>query len=141
MKKITLSIIFLFLVESSSFTHIKHYENYNYLEYELFRNNKFIGKHIYKFKEIMEISQLIVKLAFKLKNLILFFTSIMLKAEEFYKNGKFFKFIANTLQNKKEKYVKINVDSTKKQLLIDGSSYKGPKALKTLLLGHGGIMK
>ena len=84
-------------------------------------------------KEIMEISQLIVKLAFKLKNLILFFTSIMLQSQEFYKNGKFFKFIANTLQNKKEKYVKINVDSTKKQLLIDGSSYKGPTSLDSIV--------
>ena len=40
-------------------------------------------------KEIMEISQLIVKLAFKLKNLILFFTSIMLKAKNFIKMANF----------------------------------------------------
>ena len=85
MKKITLSIIFLFLVESSSFTHIKHYENYNYLEYELFRNNKFIGKHIYKFKRNNGNLTVNSEVSFQIKNLILFFTSIMLKAKNFIK--------------------------------------------------------
>ena len=61
------------------------------------------------------------------------------QSQELYKNGKFFKFVANTLQNKKEKYVKINVDSTK-TTLIDGSSYKGPTSLE-FMVGTGGIMK
>ena len=30
--------------------HVDHYSKYNYLEYELYRNNKPIGYHIYKFQ-------------------------------------------------------------------------------------------
>ena len=29
--------------------HVDHYSKYNYLEYELYRNNKLIGYHTYKF--------------------------------------------------------------------------------------------
>ena len=103
MKKITLSIIFLFLVESSSFTHIKHYENYNYLEYELFRNNKFIGKHIYKFKRNNGNLTVNSEVSFQIKKFNIILYKYYAQSQEFYKNGKFFKFIANTLQNKKRK--------------------------------------
>ena len=52
MKKILVSISFvlflLFPLENNA--HVDHYSKYNYLEYELFRNNKLIGYHKYVFK-------------------------------------------------------------------------------------------
>ena len=49
MKKIILSIlIFLFYI-NASLSHVGHYNDFNYLEYELFRNNKLIGSHKYDF--------------------------------------------------------------------------------------------
>ena len=51
MKKIILSITFYFLISFTFiFGHVDHYKKYNYLEYELFRNNKSIGYHKYIFK-------------------------------------------------------------------------------------------
>ena len=49
MKKIFLSIIFLFLLNFSVFSHVEHYKKFNYIEYELFRNNDLIGYHKYEF--------------------------------------------------------------------------------------------
>lgn len=55
-------------------------------------------------------------------------------SEEIYKNGKFFKFSSKTNQNKKEKYVNINVNQSGKELIIDGTSYKG-NASKDAIVG------
>ena len=49
MKKIILSIIILSLFSFKVNSHVGHYENSEYLEYELFRNNKLIGYHKYDF--------------------------------------------------------------------------------------------
>ena len=48
MKKIILSII-IFTISSNAWSHIEHYSKFNYLEYELSRNNKLIGYHKYDF--------------------------------------------------------------------------------------------
>ena len=50
MKKILLSIAMFFLVYTQSLGHVDHYAKYNYLEYELYRNNNSIGYHKYNFK-------------------------------------------------------------------------------------------
>ena len=49
MKKFILSIAIFFLISTQTFGHVAHYAKYNYLEYELFRNNISIGYHKYKF--------------------------------------------------------------------------------------------
>ena len=50
MKKIILSIAIFFWVNIHSNAHVEHYAKYNYLEYELFRNNNPIGYHKFDFK-------------------------------------------------------------------------------------------
>ena len=50
MKKKFLSIILLFIFNTVAFFFFFHYENYNSLNYELFRNNKLIGYHNYEFE-------------------------------------------------------------------------------------------
>ena len=50
MKKFLLSIAIFSLFSIKSFGHVEHYSEYNYLEYELFRNNQPIGYHKYDFK-------------------------------------------------------------------------------------------
>ena len=49
MKKIILSIAIFLIFSVKSFSHVAHYSKYNYLEYELFRNDKSIGYHKYDF--------------------------------------------------------------------------------------------
>ena len=43
----------MFIVDSIS--HVDHYSKYNYLEYELFRNNNSIGYHKYNLIEMVKI--------------------------------------------------------------------------------------
>ena len=49
MKKIILSIIILVSFCFTANSHVEHYAKFNYLEYELFRNDKLIGYHKYDF--------------------------------------------------------------------------------------------
>ena len=54
--------------------------------------------------------------------------------QEQYIDGVFSGFKSETNQNKKEKYVNISIDKKDKNLIIDGSSYKG-KADKDIIIG------
>lgn len=125
MKKIILSIIILFTFNFSAISHVQHYAKFNYLEYELFRNNKSIGYHKYNF--IRKDDSLVVKseVSFKIAKLGVDLYKYFAESEEEYKNDKFLKFSSKTNQNKKKKYVNISVNESKNDLDIDGSSYKG----------------
>ena len=87
--------------------HVDHYSKYNYLEYELFRNNKSIGYHKYTFTR--NGSNLIVdnEVEFKITKLGVDLYKYYAKGVEKYKNGIFLGFNSETNQNKKEKYVNI----------------------------------
>ena len=125
MKKITLSIIFLFLFNTNSLGHLQHYSSVNLLEYELYRNNDLIGFHKYLFSK--KDQKLIVdsEVSFKITKLGIDLYKYYAKSEEIYENNKFKLFTSKNLQNKKEKYVNINVDKSLNKLKIDGSSFKG----------------
>ena len=43
MKKFLLSIALILFIPSENNAHVEHYSKYNYLEYELFRNNQLMG--------------------------------------------------------------------------------------------------
>ena len=49
MKKILVSIILYFFLSVNSFSHLEHYNEVIYLEYDLYRNNNMIGTHKYDF--------------------------------------------------------------------------------------------
>ena len=51
MFKIYKIVILLFLTSFSfsSNAHVKHYQNLNEIEFDIYRNNKLIGKHIFTF--------------------------------------------------------------------------------------------
>jgi|TARA_B110001452_G_scaffold25591_1_gene20135 hypothetical protein len=134
MKKSILSIIILFYFNLDASSHVEHYAKFNYLEYELFRNNKSIGYHKYNF--IREDDTLSVKseVKFKITKLGVDLYKYFAESEEIYKNNKFSNFSSKTDQNKKQRYVNISVNKDDKVLLIDGSSYKG-KANKDFIVG------
>ena len=125
MKKIILSIIFYFLFPVSSFSHLQHYDKINYLEYDLFRNNSLIGSHKYDFLRNGE--NLVVKsiVNFKISKLGVVLYKYYAESSEEYNKNIFKSFKSKTLQNKKNKYVNISVEKDKKELKIDGSSFKG----------------
>ena len=132
MKKIILSII-IFTITTSAWTHVEHYSKFIFLEYELFRNNKSIGYHKYDFSRKNQILKIKSEVNFKITKLGVDLYKYYALSEEIYKNGRFIKFSSNTNQNKKKKYVKINLDSSEKHLNVDGSSYKGKANLDAII--------
>ena len=134
MKKYLLSIALIFIIPLEINAHVDHYSKYNYLEYELFRNNKSIGYHKYNFKR--NGTNLIIdnEVSFKIRKFGVDLYKYYAKGVEKYKNGIFSGFNSKTNQNKKEKYVNITIDTNDQALIIDGSSFKG-KVDKDLIIG------
>ena len=134
MKKIFFSLIIIFSINSQAISHVEHYAEFNYLEYELFRNNQSIGYHKYDFVRENDTLSIKSEVNFKITKLGVDLYKYFAASEEIYKDNKFFKFSSKTKQNKKEKYVNISVDNIEGNLIIDGSSYKG-KASKDAIVG------
>ena len=134
MKNFLVSIVIFLLFSFKSFGHVEHYSDFNYLEYELFRNNKSIGYHKYDFKREGENLSIISEVSFKITKLGVDLYKYFAKSDENYDKGIFKSYSSKTKQNKKNRYVNISVDTTNEELIIDGSSYKG-KASKEFIVG------
>ena len=134
MKKFLLSIAIFSLFSFKSFGHIDHYANFNYLEYELFRNNKPIGYHKYDFNRNEDNLSIVSEVSFKITKLGLDLYNYYAKSIENYENELFKSYSSKTKQNKKDRYVNISIDPVDNDLIIDGSSYKG-KAKKEYIVG------
>ena len=134
MKKIIVSIILLFSLNFKAISHVQHYDDFNYLEYELFRNNESIGYHKYDFLRDGDNLSIVSEVSFKITKLGVDLYEYFAKSEENYKKGVFKSYFSKTKQNKKDRYVNIRVNTDGKNLIIDGSSYKG-KADKEFIVG------
>ena len=134
MKKILISLIVIFSINSQAIGHVEHYAKINYLEYELFRNDNLIGYHKYDFIRKNDILSVKSEVSFKISKLGIDLYKYFAASEEVYKDNKFFKFSSKTKQNKKDKYVNISIDNTEDNLIIDGTSYKG-RAKKDFIVG------
>ncbi len=133
MTKIYRIIIFLTLISLpfSTNAHVQHYDNLNRIEFDIYRNNKHIGKHTFSFKR--SDGQLAVKseINFKIKKLGIVIYKYHVIGTEVYKDGKLIKFNSKTNQNGKEKYVNMKLENG--EYIIDGSSYKGKAPIEYLL--------
>ena len=125
MKRFSIFIIFFLLISIKAFAHVDHYKSYNYLEYELFRNDKLIGFHKYSFERNKNFLKIKSHVEFDIIKLGVNLYDYKAISEESYKNNKFFNFSSKTKQKKKEKYANIRFDAKEDKLIIDGSSYKG----------------
>jgi hypothetical protein len=134
MKKFVLSIAISLLLSFESFGHVDHYSKYNYLEYELYRNNQSIGYHKYDFKREGDKLLIDSEVSFKITKLGIDLYNYFAKSKENYEKGVFKSYSSKTKQNKKNRYVNIEVDPGDNNLIIDGSSYKG-KADKDFIVG------
>ena len=134
MKKVILSIAIFFLFIVQSFGHVQHYAEYNYLEYELFRNDKSIGYHKYDFKREGDNLSIVSEVSFKISKLGVELYKYFAKSEENYEKGTFKSYFSKTKQNKKDRYVNIRFNSNIDKLEIEGSSYKG-EADKDFIVG------
>ena len=133
MKKIILSIIILLNFNFKASGHLGHYKNFEYLEYELFRNDKLIGYHKYDFERKNNILSVKSEVNFKITKLGVDLYKYYAESNESYKDDEFFQFSSKTNQNKKEKYVNISVNTKANKLIINGSSYKGDAAIDSIV--------
>ena len=121
MKKKLLSIILFTIFCTQSFSHVEHYKDFKSLEYELFRNNKLIGFHNYKFERKDNYTKVKSIVAFNIVKLgINLYKYDAISVEE-YKEGQLINFSSKTNQNKKIKNTEIKYDKAKKELIISGS--------------------
>ena len=123
-------IIFLILPITSK-AHVQHYDNLKRIEFDIYRNNNHIGKHVFSFER--KDGQLAVEseINFEIKKLGIVLYKYHVKGTEYYKDGKLIKFNSKTNQNGKEKYVNLGIKGDK--LVIDGSSFKGEVPSEYLL--------
>tara|TARA_B100001123_G_C15190567_1_gene979188 strand:+ start:64 stop:747 length:684 start_codon:yes stop_codon:yes gene_type:complete len=123
-------IIFL-IIPITSYSHIQHYDNLNRIEFDIYRNNKNIGKHIFEFKKIDDQIAVRSEINFEIKKLGVVLYRYHVKGTEYYKDGKLTSFNSKTNQNGKEKYVNLKAEG--EDLVIEGSSFKGKVSNKYLL--------
>jgi len=128
--KFLIIVIFLILPFSAN-SHVEHYNELNRIEFDIYRNNKNIGKHIFSFRK--QDGELFVdsEINFKIKKLGVVLYKYYVKGTEVYKDGKLIKFNSKTNQNGKEKYV--NMIMQDGEYVIDGSSYKGKEPTDYLI--------
>ena len=127
-------IIIFFILISLPFStnaHVQHYEDFKRIEFDIYRNNQNIGKHIFSFKKSNGQLQVESEIYFEIKKLGIVFYKYHVKGTEFYKDGKLVKFNSKTNQNGKEKYVNMELENG--QHIIDGSSYQGKAPIDYLL--------
>jgi len=134
MSKICKILIILFLISfpHTISAHVQHYEDLNRIEFDIYRNNKHIGKHIFSFKKSDGLLAVESEINFKIKKIGIVLYQYHVKGTEIYKDGQLIKFNSKTNQNGKEKYVNMKLENS--EYVIDGSSYKG-KAPVDYLLG------
>ena len=119
-------IIILIILINTSFNakaHVEHYNKLNRIEFDIYRNNKHIGKHIFSFEKLN--NQLTVKsdINFEIKKLGVLLYKYHVAGTEVYEDGILVKFNSKTDDNKKKKYVNMYLEG--KDYIVDGSSYKG----------------
>ena len=100
MKKITLSIIFIF-ISFGSYAHIGHYNNYKKIEMEILRNNELIGYNYYFFSQKNDITLVTNQFKFEVKLLGATLFEVEGIGEEKYLKDQLIYFNSKTLQNKK----------------------------------------
>jgi len=132
MKKFLFLLIFL-LISLNSRAHIAHYNNYNKIEMEILRDGEVIGYNYYFFKrdgdETMVTNQ--IKFTVKLFGVTVF--DIEGYGEEKYIDDQLISFNSKTLQNDKEKFVKLNLNKKTNKFDILGSSYNGEASLNSIV--------
>ena len=104
MYKIYNIVIFLLLLSLAfpANSHTQHYDNLNRIEFDIFRNNKHIGKHIFNFKRSNEQLAVESEINFQIKKFGLVLYKYHVKGTEFYNDGKLVKFNSKTNQMEKK---------------------------------------
>jgi hypothetical protein len=135
MKKFFINIILFLFISTNLNAHVSHYENFKKIEMEIFRNNELIGYNYYFFKKKKDEIKVTNQIKFTVK---LFGTAIFDVegyGEEKYNKNKLISFNSKTKQNKKKKFVNLELNAESNKFIIKGSSYSG-KASTNNVIGN-----
>jgi len=124
MKKF-IAATFLILYSSISIAHMAHYDKYNKIEMEIFRNNELIGYNFYFFTRNGDETIVTNQIKFSVKLLGKTIFKVEGYGEEKYFKDQLISYNSKTLQNNKKKFVNLLFNKDTKKLNIVGSSYNG----------------
>ena len=124
MKK-TIVILFLLFCSTFSIAHMGHYNKYNKIEMEIFRNGELIGYNYYFFSRKGDETIITNQIKFSVKLLGATIFQVEGFGEEKYIKDQLISYNSKTLQNDKKKFVNLFYDKNKNKFNIKGSSYSG----------------
>jgi hypothetical protein len=124
MKKIVV-ILFFILISSISVAHMAHYNKYNKIEMDIFRNGELIGYNNYFFTRNNDETIVTNQIKFSVKLLGATIFQVEGYGEEKYSKDQLISYNSKTLQNDKEKFASLVFDNNNNKFNIKGSSYNG----------------
>ena len=125
--------LFLILYPSISIAHMAHYNKYNKLEMEIFRNGELIGYNYYFFKRKGDQTLVTNQIKFSVKLLGAVIFQVESYGEEKYLKDQLISYNSKTLQNNKEKFVNLLFNSNTKKFEIKGSSFNGETSIDSIV--------
>ena len=134
MKK-TIIILFLLLYSTISIAHMAHYNKYNKIEMEIFRNGELIGYNYYFFSRKGDETIVTNQIKFSVKLLGATIFQVEGFGEEKYIKNQLISYNSKTLQNDKKKFVSLNYSEKDNKFNIKGSSFSG-KASNDNVIGN-----
>ena len=125
--------LFLILYPSISIAHMAHYNKYNKLEMEIFRNGELIGYNYYFFNREGDQTLVTNQIKFSVKLLGAVIFQVESYGEEKYLKDQLISYNSKTLQNNKEKFVNLLFNSNTKKFEIKGSSFNGETSIDSIV--------
>ena len=118
-------IFFIIIFPNQILAHTNHYKNIKKIEMEIFRNNKLIGYNNYFFKRKENIIEITNQIKFTVNLLGARIFNFESYGIEKYKKNQLISFNSKTIQNNKEKFVKLSFNKEINKFIIEGSSFRG----------------
>ena len=128
-------VFFIVVFPIISVAHIGHYNKFNKIEMEIFRNGELIGYNYYFFNRNGEETIITNQLKFSIKLLGTNIFQVESFGKERYIKDQLVSYKSKTLQNDKKKFVNLTLNNKSKKFDIEGSSYNG-EALNSNVVGN-----
>jgi len=121
------------LLSSNAFAHMGHYNNYNEIKIDIFRNGELIGYNYYFFTRKNNKTIVTNQIKFSIKILGATIFKVEGYGEEKYFKDQLISYNSKTLQNDKEKFVNLEFNKEKNKFDIKGSSYSGEAPVNNII--------
>ena len=126
-----ISLLIFIMFPFSTNAHVQHYKDLKSIKFDIYRNNIYIGTHIFSFKKSGDELAIRSEIKFEIKKFGIVLYKYYAEGIEIYKDNKLIKFNSTTDQNGKLKYANIEINNN--NYIIDGSAYKGEVPLEFLI--------